>query len=205
MIVLIALVTAFVFACGAYGGALAAAAVCEGITAFPDGPRPSAPPIWALVAAAAALGAVLGARGVAVCELGLLALVVAVLVACWCSDVTCGILPDLFTLAPLAMLLLFAAVRHEWWSIASSLIPALPFAVSAALSKGHAMGWGDVKLVAFGGALLGAPNAIVAFGGACALAAVVPRLRGGRRDEPIAFAPYLVAMIAVSLPLGTAV
>jgi leader peptidase (prepilin peptidase)/N-methyltransferase len=77
----------------------------------------------------------------------------------------------------------------------------VPFAVAALASRGLGMGWGDVKLVALGGAVLGWEAAILAFGCACALAVIVALARK-RRHEPLAFAPYLVAAIALPLTAG---
>jgi prepilin signal peptidase PulO-like enzyme (type II secretory pathway) len=63
------------------------------------------------------------------------------------------------------------------------------------------MGWGDVKLAALGGAVLGAGAALIAFAAACLVAVGVAWARG-RGAEPIAFAPYLVASIGAALLLG---
>jgi prepilin signal peptidase PulO-like enzyme (type II secretory pathway) len=78
---------------------------------------------------------------------------------------------------------------------------ALPFALAATLSRGRGMGWGDVKLAALGGALLGAPAATLAFVLA-ALAAYAGSRFAGDRARPIAFAPYLAGGIAVVLIVG---
>jgi prepilin signal peptidase PulO-like enzyme (type II secretory pathway) len=60
------------------------------------------------------------------------------------------------------------------------------------------MGWGDVKLVALGGAVLGIHAAVLAFAAACLIAVAVAALLK-RRSEPIPFAPYLAVAIAVAL------
>ena len=39
-------------------------------------------------------------------QIGIAAIGVFALVACWCSDSICGIVPDVFTLGPLAVILL---------------------------------------------------------------------------------------------------
>ena len=128
----------------------------------------------------------------------IVAVLMGVLVAIWCSDVRCGIVPDAFTLVPLAAVVVTAAVTQQWWVIASAAIVFVPFAGAALASRGRGMGWGDVKLVALGGAVLGYEAAILGFGLACA-AAVLVALARRRGSEPIAFAPYLVAAIAIPL------
>jgi prepilin signal peptidase PulO-like enzyme (type II secretory pathway) len=63
------------------------------------------------------------------------------------------------------------------------------------------MGWGDAKLVALGGAVLGAQASLAAFALSCFAAGVVSRFNG-RRGMPIAFAPYLVIAVVGALALG---
>ncbi|MBC5799111.1 MAG: prepilin peptidase [Candidatus Eremiobacteraeota bacterium] len=176
----------------------ASARVCRTIVPFDDGPRPGRPPITALIAAAAAIGFALPARGVPGTSLALYAVLTAALAACWYSDVRCGILPDVFTLAPLAIVLAAAASSHNAAPLLSAAIVGVPFAFAAFASRGRGMGWGDVKLVALGAAVLGWQTSLLAFAVACLLAAGVAALRG-RCRAPIAFAPYLVASIAVAL------
>jgi prepilin signal peptidase PulO-like enzyme (type II secretory pathway) len=66
------------------------------------------------------------------------------------------------------------------------------------------MGWGDVKLAALGGALLGARDATLAF--TCAgLAAYFVARRGGTTRRPIAFGPYLATSILAAVALGGSV
>jgi prepilin signal peptidase PulO-like enzyme (type II secretory pathway) len=64
------------------------------------------------------------------------------------------------------------------------------------------MGWGDVKLATLGGADLGLEASLVAFSLSCLAAAMYAYARG-QKDVPIAFAPYLVAAIAIALPAAT--
>jgi prepilin signal peptidase PulO-like enzyme (type II secretory pathway) len=85
----------------------------------------------------------------------------------------------------------------------ASAVPAIPFAVMAWRTKGLGLGWGDVKLVALGGALLGMQTAILAFALAAIAAIVVARVQR-RTSEPLAFGPYLVAAIAVPLTMTVA-
>ena len=72
------------------------------------------------------------------------------------------------------------------------------------MSRGRGMGWGDAKLAALGGALLGAREAALAFMLAAVAAAVIARRAACARDiapRPIAFGPYLAAAIVAMLPL----
>ena len=97
------------------------------------------------------------------------------LVACWCSDALCGVSPDASPLAPLAALLLFAIAQRDWEVVdlgMSSFSCRLPS--PRIFSRGYGMGWGDAKLVALTGAVLGAPLAVAS---RCAVACA----RGGRR------------------------
>jgi prepilin signal peptidase PulO-like enzyme (type II secretory pathway) len=124
-----------------------------------------------------------------------------VLTAIWCVDVTRGIVPDALTLVPLAALVLAGLLTGRWYVLAAAAVPAIPFAYMAWRTKGMGIGWGDVKLVALGGALLGMQTAILAFALATAGAIVIAHLRR-QSSEPIAFAPYLVAAIALPLTIA---
>jgi len=190
------------FGCLAFLGVELSRIVCARITPLEDGPPTSEPPALALIAAAAFLGALLVSQGAQPLQIGIASIVVFALVACWCSDARCGIVPDPFTLAPLGVLLLFSVVHGDWWVVASSVILFLPFAAAAMLSRGEGMGWGDVKLAALAGAVLGAPLALLAMAVACVAAVAGYRIKGIKHD-PIAFAPYIAAAVAIALPLGT--
>jgi prepilin signal peptidase PulO-like enzyme (type II secretory pathway) len=86
-------------------------------------------------------------------------------------------------------------------TVASAGIIFVPFAIAAMFSRGQGMGWGDVKLVALTGAVLGAPLALIALALACLAAAIGHRISRARQT-PIAFAPYIAAATAIALPLG---
>ena len=179
----------------------ASRAACNGVLPAPDGPPPSTPPDAVLIAAAAVLGGLVVALGATPTQIGIAALVVFALVACWCSDMLCGILPDVFTLAPLGLLLVFALTQRNWGLIFSALVVFVPFAGAAAFSRGYGMGWGDAKLVAIVGAALGAPLAVFALFFGCA-AAVIGHRVAGWPSRPIALAPYIAAAAGIAIPLG---
>jgi prepilin signal peptidase PulO-like enzyme (type II secretory pathway) len=124
------------------------------------------------------------------------------LTAIWCTDVRYGIVPDVFTLVPLAIIFAVGLARHEWLIFGSAAVPFAAFAGAALLSHGRGMGWGDVKLATLGGAVLGLEASLVAFSLSCLAAALYAYARG-QKDVPIAFAPYLVAAIALTIPATT--
>ena len=194
-------VTAVLLGGAAYAGALGARRICDRTAPLRDSPRPGRPSLVLIVACASAAGVVAGLRGGGALELLVAAVLCCALAGIWYSDVRCGIVPDVFTLAPLALVILLASSAHHWGTLASAAIVFVPFAAAAFASHGRGMGWGDVKLVALGGAVLGWEAAVLAFGCACA-AAVIVALARKRGHEPLAFAPYLVAAIALPLTIG---
>ncbi len=194
---------AIFFGCVAFIGTQSSRFACAGVTPADDGPTPGKPPYAALVVAAALLGGLLVVLGTTAVQIGIATIVVFALVACWCSDAICGIVPDVFTLPTLAALLLFGMAQRDWGIIFSVAIAVAPFAGAALLSRGYGMGWGDVKLVAVTGAALGAPLAVLILAVACVAAVIGHRLTGAGRG-PIAFAPYIAAFTGVALPLGLA-
>jgi prepilin signal peptidase PulO-like enzyme (type II secretory pathway) len=189
------------FALAAFVGVQLGNAVADTLTRFEDGPEPGHAPVRALLAGCAAIGAVTATHAAAPAQLLLIAIVCTSLVAAWCCDARTGIVPDLFTLVPLGLILAVALWMHEWWIFISTLAPLLPFAGAAMLSRGRGMGWGDVKLAALGGGVLGAQLSLLAFALACIAAVVVTRL-GIRTRGPVAFGPYLAAAIGLAIPLG---
>lgn len=198
-----AVAAALFFASVAFIGVQTSRWICAGIEPADDGPPAGRPPYATLVGACALLGGFLIATGATPLQLGIAAIVVFALVACWCSDAICGLVPDAFTLAPLAALLLFSLAQRDWWIGLSAFVAFAPFAAAALLTRGNGMGWGDAKLVALCGAALGAPLAVFALAAACAAAVVVHRIGGAQRG-PIAFAPYIAAATGLVLPLGLA-
>lgn len=196
-----ALLGAIFFTIAAFVGTLLGNATADTLQRYDDGPAASRANVPALLGGAAIVGAAVATHAAAPAQLILIAIVCTALVAAWCCDAQTGIVPDIFTLVPLAIVLAVALWTHEWWIFVSTIVPALPFAGAALLSRGRGMGWGDVKLAALGGALLGAQLSLLAFALACIAAVVITRMRGHTR-APIAFGPYLAAAIAFAIPLG---
>jgi len=204
-------VTAAVFGCAAYFGTQSGAWAAARIVPFEDGPAPGRPNAILLIAGGALVGGLmasagpenrylLGAVPQPFDQLQLLAFAAIAygLVACWYTDVRTGIVPDLFTLGPLAFAILVALLTRDVAHVSSMLLVTVPFAAAALFSRGRGMGWGDVKLVALGGATLGFFGAALAFSAACLVATGVAFARR-RRSQPIAFAPYLIGSIATAL------
>lgn len=194
-------VAAAVFGCIAFIATELSAAFCLRVLPADDGPASRTPPVAVLVAATAVVGGVLAAWSAAPLQIVAAAIVVFALVACWCSDARCGIVPDAFTLGPLAVLFLLAFAQRDWEVLWSAAIPFAFFAAAALYSRGHGMGWGDVKFVAITGAALGAPLALFALALACVAAVIAQRLPKAARG-PIAFAPYIAAATGIALPFG---
>jgi leader peptidase (prepilin peptidase)/N-methyltransferase len=72
------------------------------------------------------------------------------------------------------------------------------------LSKGRAMGGGDVKLMFAAGLLLGWQNTLLAFFLGCILASVIhtARMKLSGEDHVLAFGPYLSLGIWISMMWG---
>jgi prepilin signal peptidase PulO-like enzyme (type II secretory pathway) len=187
---------ALLFACAAIAGVIAAAAICSRVEGYADGPRAGTPPIVALIAGAALIGGIAGAHG-APGRVGLVAIVTGAFVAAWYCDVARGVVPDVFSLGPLAVIAIMAFAWHDPRMVVSSLIVTVPFSIAAYLSRGRGMGWGDVKLAAVAGALLGASNALLALALAAFAAAVNAKFRRDSALQPLAFAPYLIGATAL--------
>jgi prepilin signal peptidase PulO-like enzyme (type II secretory pathway) len=186
------------YGCAAYLGVEVSAALCRNVKPFEDGPRSGNPPTPWLIAGASFIGLTLALRGVPLPQLALAGILTVSLVASWYTDVRVGIVSDYFTLVPLGVLLLVSVILRDYGVLISALVVTIPFAAAAMFSRGRGMGWGDVKLVALGGAVLGMHTAILAFAAACLLAVAVATIRK-RRNEPIPFAPYLAGAIAFAL------
>ena len=195
-----AILGAIFFGLASYVGILLAGTISA--TPFDDGPVPAQPPLLGIAAGAALVGTLLAQHPNGAEHMVIYAIVVCALSAIWCTDVRYGIVPDAFTLVPLALLLGIALVERDPWPFISAAVAFAPFAGMAIVSKGRGMGWGDAKLAALGGAVLGGETALVAFAGGALVAAIYAYARG-RRKEVIAFAPYLAGAIGIAMPFMT--
>jgi prepilin signal peptidase PulO-like enzyme (type II secretory pathway) len=194
-VLITAVIAAGVFACAAYLGIELSKIV---IKASPSSERKEGGRSLSLtlVGSSAGCGLILALRGLAWQDLTMAAVMSIFLAACWHSAVATGKISDYFIFIPLSAILIADAAQQDYWLLLAPLIPFLPFAVAAYISKGENMGWDDAKLAALGGATLGAWYAVLAFATACIVAAIVARLRKKTR-EPILFAPYMIASLAL--------
>lgn len=199
--VLAAIAAAIFFGTAGLAGTLLGSAFCERFAPLDDAPPQVNAPPAALVLACAAIGVCVAVRGADHMQLLVIAFTCVALTAIWVTDARRGIVPDAFTLGPLAVLCLLAAVQHQWMPAISAVVTVLPFALMAAVSRGRGLGWGDVKLAALGGAVLGVEVAVLAFIVASFAAAAIMFMQG-RKGQAVAFAPYLATAIGLAIPLG---
>ena len=201
---IIASLTTIAFAIAAWLGTFLAEALCADLRPYEDGPAPVAFPRWPFPLAGAIVGLASALHGTTPLHLGVLALVMAALAASAASDMRCGMIPDVLSVGPLVLVVGLSAYERTWAPVFGAAFVLLPFAVTALFSRGRGMGWGDVKLAALGGALLGARDAALAFTLASVAAYLIARRSGGLR-RPIAFGPYLAGSIIVALALERSV
>jgi leader peptidase (prepilin peptidase)/N-methyltransferase len=194
------LIGAFVFGAAALLGTMAALALLPKLTPLEDGPEPLRVHPGALIGGAAAIGAFMAWRHAPMPELLTSALLCGVLAAIWYCDAKTGIIPDVFTLVPLGLAILDAFFAHQLVQVLiSSAVLFVPFALGAVFSKGRGMGWGDAKLAALAGAMLGMLLATFTLGVASLIAVIVASIRYRSKPVPIAFGPYMVAAIALGI------
>ena len=184
----------------AWSGSILGELACEGRAPFADGPAPVAYARGHFALGGLVAGVLASALGADVAQLALIALAILALAACSAADLRCGQIPDACSLGGLALVVGLGAFAQDAAPALGALLIGVPFALAAAATRGRAIGWGDVKLAALGGALLGAPGATVAYLLAALAAYVVARRTTGAR-RPIAFGPFLAASIAVTLVL----
>ncbi|MFN2459240.1 MAG: prepilin peptidase [Candidatus Velthaea sp.] len=189
---------ALLFGAAAFAGTLLAQLLCGGRVPYDDGPAPVAFRRRAFALAGACAGSAVALHGVSAPHVALLLIVVMALAGCAAADFACGMLPNVLTLGPLALIVAVALAAHDLVPAFSAVFIAAPFAAAAVFSRGRGMGWGDVKLAALGGAVLGARDATLALTVAALVAYIVAR-RAGAARRPVAFGPYLAASIVAML------
>ncbi|HEY0798663.1 MAG TPA: prepilin peptidase [Candidatus Baltobacteraceae bacterium] len=191
-------VAAGVFAAAGYAGVALSRAIARYVQRpAPEAVRPEPPLVW-FVVGSALFGAIADLRGMDTETLALAAIIAIALVGSWHSVATYGRIPDAFTLVPLLAIVLSELATQNWGILLSVVVTFAPFATMAYVSKGKGLGWDDAKLAALGGALLGMETALFGFALACMVAVTVAWARK-RTREPIPFAPYMVASMALSL------
>jgi len=198
--ILAIVVGAFIFGACSLIGIMSALAMIPKLKPFTDGPAPVHVNPFALIAGGAILGAFMAWRQVPMPELLTSAVLTGVLAAIWYCDARTGLIPDALTLIPLALALIDAMFAHQIVPVLiSSVVVFVPFAAGALLSKGRGMGWGDAKLAALAGAMLGMMLATFSLGVASLIAVIVASIRYRSKPVPIAFAPYMISAIVLGL------
>ncbi len=187
------------FAAAAWGGALAGEALCSDRTAFADGPRPVAFAVWLFPLAGALIGPALVLHAQSPPRLAVLAFAVFGLAGCTAADLRCGMLPDLLTLAPLALAVGAGVIaRDPAPAIGAALVAPGIAALAVSPRAGGAWvgvtsSWPPLAARCSGPRMRCLPScwrAIVAY--------LIARRRG-RTREPIAFGPYLAGSIVATL------
>lgn len=198
--ILTLLVTAVIFGCAGLIGSLLATLVIPQLPDLADTPAQRDIAAWLPPLLCALFGIGLVVLSATPRQVNIAALAMLPLAAIWRIDAKKGLIPDAFTLGPLALMLVYGVLSRTWlFILVGAAIPFISFALAALFSKGRGMGWGDAKLAALGGALLGAAPALFAFAVACMLAVTLSLLRDRTGKTPIAFGPYLVGAIAVGI------
>ena len=198
--ILTVVVGAFIFGASALIGVTGAVALVPHLKRFEDGPAPLRVNPYALIGGAAVLGAFMAWRHIPTPELLTSAVLAGVLAAIWYCDAKTGIVPDYFTLIPLGLAFVDAFFAHQIVQVLiSATVLFIPFALGAVFSKGRGMGWGDAKLAALAGAMLGMMLATFSLGVASLVAVIVASIRYRSKPVPIAFAPYMVSAIVLGI------
>ena len=170
--------------------------LCRDIVPYEDGPAPVDYRHWHFLLAGALVGAGASLHAWQPAQIAAATLIVIALATCAACDLQCGMLPDIGAFAVIGVSIVFAAVHRDGTPALSAACIAVPFAGLALLTRGRGMGWGDVKLVAAGGAVLGIGGAVVACSAAAFVAYVIAR-RGAAPQRPIPFGAYLAGAIAL--------
>ncbi len=195
-----AILCAVVFACSAACGIALAQVLCADVAPLDGAPEPSRLSPAVPIAAFSVLGVIVALRGAPPLQLGLIALVGIPLAGSWYADAKKGLVPDVFTMAPLALIAIAVLLHHTWFVAVSAAVTGGAFGLAALLSRGRGMGWGDAKLAAVAGALLGLPWSLGVLGIACFAATLVSVVRN-RGTQPIAFAPYIVVSVLIAVAM----
>lgn len=192
---------AFIYAGAAACGIVAADLICARIERHEDGPAPIRLHPAVPIVLFALLGVVVAVRGANLIQLSTIALLGVPLIGAWYSDSRTGIVPDVFTLVPLAVVALIVLLHHTWWVAISAGVIFGAFALAATFSRGRGMGWGDAKLAMLTGAALGLQVSLLTLAVACFAATLVSVIRN-RGTQPIAFAPYIVVAMLFAFGLS---
>jgi hypothetical protein len=152
----------------------------------------------AILAFGAVIGACLASRNLMWEDLVMAAIVFIALSACAHQAITTGNVSNYFIFVPLSAILVSDIAQQNWMFLLSPIVPFVPFAIAAQISRGKAIGWDEAKIATLGGAVLGPWFALLAFAAACVTAAVLAWSKKKTR-EPMLLVPYMTAGIAICL------
>jgi len=200
--VVVGVVAALVFGIAGWLGALLSQVLYGTLVPLDAAPATLEVPSWTFAVVAACIGFCISLQHQEPAYVAILLISVLAITVCAATDFRSGLIPDLFSLGPLPLILAFSAVQRDWTPLLGALIVGVPFAATAAFTRGRGMGWGDVKLAVLGGSLLGMTGITLAVALASLCAYLVARTIG-RLHQPIAFGPYLAASIGAALAVGS--
>lgn len=184
------------FALAAGLGYLLAQYLCLNLEALPDGPEQVHIPLPLALAGAALVGFAYAHYLNMFNAVVIFSPAITVLTACLYVDAKTGLIPDRLILPAIAAVLIYDAVIGHYLPFINMLIATLPFAMQAWQSKGLGMGWGDVKLVAYAGALIGAAPTLMAATFAIVLMYCVNKI-AKRSKDPCNFPGYARSVFAL--------
>jgi leader peptidase (prepilin peptidase)/N-methyltransferase len=107
-------------------------------------------------------------------------------------------------IACLGVVRIVTDLTHFPQYLIGALAVSVPLLILYVISKGRAIGGGDVKLMAAAGLVIGWQNIILAFVLGCILGSVihVARMKISKADHQLALGPYLAAGILISALYG---
>ena len=200
---ILAICVGLVFSAAAWFGAGLGRISCFGRWSFADGPRPVAVGSWIIALAGGYVGLGFAAHHPSIVQVCLISLVIGAFGAAIMSDLALGLIPDIFTIVPLTIFVILSDLGGNGIPAVCAILAGLPFAMLAWVTRGYGMGWGDVKLIALGGAIVGPEESVLVFILASIAAYGVSRLSRSPYRGPVAFGPYLAGGFGVMLILGS--
>ena len=149
--------SAMLFLLAAALGYFLALWLCRSLTPYDDGPEILKIPVFVTLAVAAIVGGAYGHLLANLSESLLMAPAIVVLTACLYTDAKTGLISERLMIPAIVIILGVAGWTHNVLPFIGAVCSGLPFAIFAFRSRGLAMGWGDVYLAVYAGALLGVP------------------------------------------------
>lgn len=156
---------------------------------------------------APATGTAVAASETIAIESGIYCLMTSALIVLSVIDERTGEIPVGINLFLLGLGIAEVVLRRDAWlsHVIGMLAVSAFLEIVYLLSKGRAIGGGDIKLMAAAGLILGWERIVLAFGIACILGSVIhlTRMKLTKTDHVLAFGPYLSAGIWIAAVWGT--